>query len=344
MTGDLPLMRRVSIVMFLVGGATCLSGVWITQQSADGRLVQAAIAGLLAVTGLGLFGMRTPRRRVMEASVIWSIFLLSGLVALADPVGMAPFFFLWPVVYVAYFSSMRMTAAAFASMALTLAAALVVNPSIDLKVDTFVGTCTSVGIMGALVATMTRQQAALRQELAVAAETDPLTGLLNRRSFNPLLERLVATSATRPRPVAVVMFDLDHFKRLNDDLGHLAGDRALQTVASILREHSREDDLVSRFGGEEFAVALAGADRDAARRYAERVADALCSWEVADGRTLSTSAGICSGGDQELSAEALLLRADDALYAAKEAGRCRAAWWDGGEVVVGEPFEDGIAV
>jgi len=115
------------------------------------------------------------------------------------------------------------------------------------------------------------------------------------------------------------------------------GDRALVEIAAVLKVQSRADDLVSRFGGEEFAVALPGAESADARVYTERVATALGLIDIADGLTLSTSAGISSLTTEGESAGTLLQRADDALYAAKDGGRARQAWWDGG-IVVGAPF------
>jgi len=212
-----------------------------------------------------------------------------------------------------------------------------VNPHIVSKAGVFSDTVMTVGLMTTLVAVMTKQQSSLRANLAVAAETDPLTGLLNRRSFDPLLDALIAEAVDLDRPLSVVMFDLDHFKRLNDAHGHQTGDRALQATAAVLREQSREYDLVSRFGGEEFAVALPSATTADARAYTERVAHALALLRIEDGLTVSTSAGISSlTGDREPAAT-LLSRADDALYAAKEGGRCRQASWDG-EITVGPRF------
>jgi diguanylate cyclase (GGDEF)-like protein len=144
----------------------------------------------------------------------------------------------------------------------------------------------------------------------------------------------------RGRPdeqIGAVMVDIDHFKRVNDTYGHQTGDRALQATAAVLREQSREYDLVSRFGGEEFAVALPSATTADARAYTERVAQALALLRIADGLTVSTSAGISSLTAAGEPAGTLLSRADEALYAAKEGGRCRQASW-AGEIVVGPRF------
>jgi diguanylate cyclase (GGDEF)-like protein len=333
-------MRRVSIAMFVVGGVVCLSGVWITQVNRSGQVAQGSLAVVFLVTGLGLIAFREAPRWLYEAMAIWGVTLISVLIAVGQPFGMAPFFYLWPVVYMAYFSTVRKLQLTYAWMVVTFAVGLALNTMHDMKLDTFTGTAATVGIMAALVATMTRQEARLRDELAQAAETDPLTGLLNRRSFNPRFAGLLTEAVASGRALSVVMIDIDHFKRLNDEYGHLVGDEALQEIARILVAQSRDHDLVSRFGGEEFAVALPGADAAAATAYAERVAAALTA-PLAAGMTLSVSAGISSLTDRE-PADLLLSRADEALYAAKEGGRCRLASWGDG-IVVGPRFGESTA-
>ncbi|MGY6499787.1 MAG: GGDEF domain-containing protein [Acidimicrobiales bacterium] len=329
-------MRRVAMAMFLIGGLTSLSGVWITQSTPESQLGQGVVSGLVLAAGLVVAAWRHVPRVVLEGSVMWSIVLLGGLVALSDPLGMAPFFFLWPVVFAAYFSSTGVGRASFLLMAVSLAVGLIVNDAIELKLDVFIGTTATVGLMGVLVSSLTQRERALRRELAVAAETDPLTGLLNRRSFNPRLAAVVADAGRSGRPLTVLMFDLDHFKVLNDTHGHAVGDIALRQVAVVLAAQSRQGDLVSRFGGEEFAVALPGASVAAAQAYAERVATALAELVVADGAGVAVSGGICawsSGVPPDL----LLSRSDEALYAAKQGGRSRSAVW-GDEITVGPRF------
>jgi len=122
----------------------------------------------------------------------------------------------------------------------------------------------------------------------------------------------------------VLFLDLDRFKELNDRLGHEAGDAALRTLATVMREELREQDIIGRFGGEEFVVALPGADRLHAARVAERIRarlQALAAEDPADAlRTVSIGVATLNDGE---TTSALLKRADKAMYAAKAAGRNR---------------------
>lgn len=329
-TEKLGFMRRAAIVMFLVGAVTCAVGVRTKLQATTefSRGGQWACAGGFLFCGLLLL-VCPPRKPVVKCSVMASIVILGVLIAVSDPVGMGPLFYLWPMVFAAYFFTPRTLVGAFAVMVVSLGTGLALNPYEPLKLDTFTGVVSSVGLVAALVAVMNRREERLRRELARTAETDPLTGLLNRRAFDPKLEALIGAAEEQGRPLSLVIFDIDHFKRYNDLHGHLGGDEALRRLADVLRSQSRESDAVCRFGGEEFVVALSETAIEDARAYAERVALDLRSAPGHPDRAFSLSTGIASLSADLASAECLLTRADEALYAAKKAGRSRTAWWDG---------------
>jgi diguanylate cyclase (GGDEF)-like protein len=170
-----------------------------------------------------------------------------------------------------------------------------------------------------------------RQALADLAVRDGLTGLHNRRYFDDSLGRLLAAREGLPeterRPVAGIIFDLDHFGTFNKQHGVQVGDQALRVFAHVLRERARQTDLVARYGGEEFVVVLDGADRDHAVRIAEEVRRRLGSRTIPaeDGAPLrlTVSAGCAALDDEEPTAEALLRTADVALSMAKRGGRDR---------------------
>jgi diguanylate cyclase (GGDEF)-like protein len=334
---NLELMRRIAALMLIVGGLTSGIGPWTTMVTPIAKGF-AFTAGLVFVCTGGLLAVLRPRLNVVTFVVFASILVLGVLIAGSNPLGMSPFFMLWPVVFAAYFFPQRTLVAVYCWMIVCLTGGLIANHHHELKLDTFFGTVSGVGTMAVLVAMMNRREGSLRAQLEISAATDPLTGLLNRRAFDPELDAMIGRAVAAHEPLALVMFDLDHFKAFNDQHGHLVGDEALRRLAAVLRQQSRRLDAVSRFGGEEFAVALPGANVAEATAYAERVAAALTRSGEPDW-TLSISAGIGLLQHHGDDAAVLLARADQALYAAKHAGRARAGWFDG-EVRVGPRFAD----
>ena len=149
--------------------------------------------------------------------------------------------------------------------------------------------------------------------------TDPLTGLRNRRSFDQEFVARFEHARRYNRPMAVAMIDIDHFKRINDTLGHQQGDAVLQRVAAVLRRCSRQSDLVARYGGEEFVVVLPETALLEALQFAEKI---RASVAADDGVTVSL--GIAAMPPARFNEpEAFLRAADEALYRAKESGRNR---------------------
>jgi len=162
---------------------------------------------------------------------------------------------------------------------------------------------------------------ALAEESRKLAETDPLTGLVNRRRAMAEADRAALASTREGVPLALVLFDIDHFKSINDCFGHPTGDAVLVRVAEIAREVLRSGELVGRIGGEEFLCVLPGATAGAARACAERLRHAIAARSAStDLPGVTVSAGYASWrrGDSALS---LFARADAALYEAKHAGR-----------------------
>jgi diguanylate cyclase (GGDEF)-like protein len=152
---------------------------------------------------------------------------------------------------------------------------------------------------------------------------DPLTGLSNRRTILEELQSWFDLSRRHQRPLAVLMCDLDHFKRINDTLGHGAGDQVLEAFGHRVKETLRATDLAGRIGGEEFLVILPETDLEGALLLAERVrAAASVPFLAGSGHLKVTcSLGVAQRGDLDQGAGTLLARADGALYAAKRAGR-----------------------
>ena len=163
---------------------------------------------------------------------------------------------------------------------------------------------------------------------------DPLTGLPNRLSFVDSLDRALARATASERPVGVLFLDLDHFKLINDSMGHHAGDDLLRAVAPRLREHLRPSDVIARFGGDEFGVLVDElVDEKEALTIGDRVAEAFSKPFSLDGvdHAVTASIGIAvmrPSAEAELEAELLIRDADAAMYRAKERGRARCELFD----------------
>ena len=162
----------------------------------------------------------------------------------------------------------------------------------------------------------------MQHQLLHRAQTDDLTGLFNRRHFMELAENARVQCRDQNQPMVVCMLDLDHFKLINDQLGHATGDLVLQRVASACFEALRSGDLMGRFGGEEFVVALPGAIIPDARRIAERLRRCVNGLSFEEHElSLSVTIGLAAVAAHEESLEPALVRADRALYRGKSTGR-----------------------
>jgi len=147
------------------------------------------------------------------------------------------------------------------------------------------------------------------------ARTDPLTGISNRRGLDDSLAAQIALMNRYEIGFSVAIFDIDHFKHINDEQGHLQGDRMLQQVAALLDESARETDIVARYGGEEFVAVMPRTDLDGACQFAERVRA-----RIEEEMPLTVSGGVTLALDGD-TPESVMSRADAAMYRAKAAGR-----------------------
>ena len=165
------------------------------------------------------------------------------------------------------------------------------------------------------------------QELQEQAITDPLTGLHNARYLRELLPREMLRAKRKGSPLAAIMIDVDHFKRINDSLGHEAGDGVLKELGALLKKSIRGSDIACRYGGEEFAIILADATSEGARRRAEDIRAAVKHLELRHGGKpiggLTVSLGVALFPYHADQATTLLRKAGEALYQAKSAGRDR---------------------
>jgi diguanylate cyclase (GGDEF)-like protein len=168
----------------------------------------------------------------------------------------------------------------------------------------------------------------LRRRLDEMAHTDPLTGLPNRRQFESILQNELAAQRRYGGPCAVGMIDVDFFKLYNDANGHVAGDGVLKQLADVMRGQVRGSDLLARYGGEEFGLIMSRTTRAEAYRTAERLRAVVAAHAFPDtthqpGGRLTISAGVAAAPEDGTEFDALVRRADAALYAAKRNGRNR---------------------
>ena len=171
------------------------------------------------------------------------------------------------------------------------------------------------------------RNALLYRAATQSALRDPLTGAGNRVAMEQTLQREIDMSRRHAQPLSVLMLDIDHFKRVNDDHGHGAGDDVLRAIAASIKAQLRNVDMVFRYGGEEFLILLSNTGREAAAMVGERLRRATQSEEYfADGQLIEITVSLgCSTLLPGESADSLLRRADSALYVAKREGRNRLA-------------------
>ena len=190
-------------------------------------------------------------------------------------------------------------------------------------------TARQLSLTQALLASKQRECDELAHALAHDAHSDALTGLFNRRKFNALCATEIERSVRYGTPLARVMIDIDHFKHVNDLLGHLVGDRALIEVARVLGERIRASDALCRWGGEEFMVLAPHLDRVSAVRMADSCAVAEADFGVAGPLTCSFGVATARDRDRDRTVD-WILRADTRLYRVKRTGRnCVAMQTDG---------------
>ncbi|NML15672.1 diguanylate cyclase [Azohydromonas caseinilytica] len=178
-------------------------------------------------------------------------------------------------------------------------------------------------VIGIVTYRLSLRLAEQKAQLRELVQFDPLTGLLNKMHWHAQMESEFARWRRSARPVALMLLDLDHFKRINDEHGHPAGDEVLRHFSRLLRHHVREADVAGRVGGEEFAVLVHDCSAEQAQFLARRVRAALAAQPVpvAGGLHVTVSVGIAEPGRWQRDAAQWLAEADAALYTAKREGR-----------------------
>ena len=332
-------LRRVITVGYTLGaltmgGAALLAGDQI--EPLWGAWLIAAIFGVLALTaGLGK-GLPRPVVRVMAFDV--TIVLLCLVIAVGNaPAYVALLYFGWPALTAAHFGHRSDFLRTLVLLIVLVPIALAFS-DIPLPLLAYGGVLAVSGFSALVVRAIVYQAMQLFHELDHIASTDALTGLLNRRAATAALEEAVARAHRQETELSIVIFDLDHFKRINDSLGHPAGDAALKRFAEVLLDTCSGTDVAGRLGGEEFLAILLRSDESGGRAFAQRFSDALDFKTARDAAPLSVSAGVAALDLERVDADSLLVAADRALYAAKRSGRHQVvAATDAGVMPLGQP-------
>jgi diguanylate cyclase (GGDEF)-like protein len=280
----------------------------------------AALVGLLLRLGAGrLPGWALPASAAMATLLSSALTAVGGANSWID----VQVIYVWVALGSAYFFSTRLVVVQLALIAGSYALVLSMTSTLVEGAPRFLATMASTLAAAVLVGALRTRVAEIVSRLADAARTDPLTGLQNRRGFEESFGAEVERAAREGRELAVVLGDLDHFKSLNDRLGHPAGDAALVRVGQLLIAGMRRPDAVARTGGEEFALLLPQAGGEMAWAIAERMRSTV--EEAFRGETvpLTVSLGLASYPRDGVTADELLNAADQALYAAKQLGRNR---------------------
>jgi diguanylate cyclase (GGDEF)-like protein len=170
-----------------------------------------------------------------------------------------------------------------------------------------------------------------KKKITLLSQTDDLTGLLNMRTFNLILDKEIARATRHRQPFTVVMIDVDRLKSVNDQYGHPTGSRLVTVIASSIRDCVRNSDVLARYGGDEFVILMTQTSIESSRIVAERIRTAIrnTSFDTHGSRVTATvSLGIASFPDNVEKAADVLEKADIALYRSKQDGRNRVSYYD----------------
>jgi diguanylate cyclase (GGDEF)-like protein len=284
------------------------------------------IVVLVMFAALVAFGPRLPRRALALLGPL-GVTLIAYALATSPGPGDGAVLYALPVIWTTVFFGRRGAIGILACVAAAHAITLLELPASSSYPGRWMDVMVSVTGVAIVVLVLERRNELLVERLAGEARTDPLTGLLNRRGFDEHASRELAHAGRDGRPIALATFDIDHFKRINDDWGHIVGDRVLTRLAEVLAGETRGIDVAARLGGEEFAVLMPGSDEAGAEAFTQRVRAALAASDCSDVPEVRVSAGL-TVTTVPAEVQVMLERVDSALYAAKRGGRDRTVTFD----------------
>jgi diguanylate cyclase (GGDEF)-like protein len=315
---------RALALLFAAGGALVLLTIALPHGRAMEERSLMVIAGVAIVASAAI---RVLHRRLTEpllhvAVGAGTILIGWAILAGGDPGTDFAFTYLWVALYAYYFFSRKAASLQLALVAGCYGAVLALEPT-QAPYTTWLLTVGSLAVGGLVLASLRRQSTSLMAELTVAAGTDSLTGLPNRRSFFERARTELSRCRRTGQPLSLLLCDVDRFKTINDTFGHQRGDEVLCQVAAALSVTVRASDFVGRLGGEEFALLLPDTDADGAAMVAECACESVREGLAEQGVALSISIGSTTCPRDGVELDALMHASDVALYAAKAAGRDR---------------------
>ena len=322
---DTGLMARSLMYLFAIGGAVTLLSLLVSGPQAEVPRIALTAGCAFGIALLLLISYDRTPGWAFDALLACGTVLIEWTVwASGDSTSSYAMLFFWNAIYAFYFLPQWRAGIQLGVIVLAYAAVLALNR--DGSTTTVIHWAITNGaliVAGALIGIQRAHTRRVVRRLADDARRDTLTGLINRRGFEELFENELERARRTDGQLSVIVADLDRFKWLNDQFGHPAGDAALQRVAQIFETAKRRIDTVARIGGEEFAVVVPSSDHHAAYILAERMRREVRETFAGEPHALTVSLGIATFGAHGVSSEALILGADEALYAAKRLGRDR---------------------
>ena len=289
------------------------------------------IVVLVMFVMLMAFGPRLPRPGLALLGPLGVVLIAYALITTPGPTDAAVLYAL-PVFWTTFFFGRRGAITILACVAVAHTIALLAMPAVDSYPGRWLDVMVSGCGVAFVVLVLEGRNEMLVARLAREARTDPLTGLLNRRGFDEHAAREVAHLSRHDGSVALATLDIDHFKQINDEWGHVVGDRVLAYLARVLAKEARMVDVAARLGGEEFAVLMPGSDEAGAESFIERVRAVLAE-PNADLPCVRISAGVVASAGPAC-IDTMLERVDRALYAAKRGGRNRTVVFGGHDLTL----------
>jgi diguanylate cyclase (GGDEF)-like protein len=254
--------------------------------------------------------------KIWFASLAVTIFYSIGMLVTVNLQGVGVVYWAYPTMIAGFFMLRPNVALSINLVSLAVIVAVLATRVPTLTLFTIAVTILLINLFSYIFSQRTRQQ---HSELNLAAEIDHLTGVCNRRALERKLTSFLHLDKEDTQS-SMLLLDIDHFKQINDNYGHAAGDKVLVHLCELIRSRTRKSDEIFRYGGEEFIVIAAGASLRAASGMAENLRALIAATNIIDGCPITVSIGVASLESGE-SPESWLLRADRMLYNAKQTGR-----------------------